>query len=67
MNIQKVGIRFQRKKYPKISKLKSSLRSIVQQLRIKSHTTIKYWIINELSITKKMKLKKKPTEGDKTN
>jgi hypothetical protein len=47
------------KKYPKISKLKSSLRSVARQLGIKSYNTLKYWIIYGLPSVKNKNRKDK--------
>jgi hypothetical protein len=47
------------KKYPKIPKLKSSLRSVARQLGIKSYNTLKYWIIHDLLSVKNKNRKNK--------
>jgi hypothetical protein len=47
------------KKYPKIPKLKSSLRSVARQLGMKSYSSLKYWIIRGLPRVKNKNRKNK--------
>jgi hypothetical protein len=53
------------KKYPKIPKLKSSLRSVARQLGIKSYNTLKYWIIHGLPSFKNKNRKNKRRRKNK--